>query len=287
MSLTEKRVITVQPPTAAYEQPIVRFRPDQFNQAIFQHGYNVHHEKAVECPCRVKDNSTPLPNCTNCGGIGWFYVEKRKTKALMQGMGNNKKFENWSEENMGTVTITNNFVDDVSYMDKFTILDLRATFSQVLYPRLNEAANKLFAFTIYEPLKIDLIYGFVNSSTILTKYVDYAVDPVNWDYKVSNNIIEFNMARITVPADNQTEFSVSVRYRHYPVYAVVDIQREIFQSEDGTCMATCVDGDGTLKGMPQKSIGRRFHYIFDAKNLQGVKVHDNTDYTKFDASTVQ
>jgi hypothetical protein len=207
----------------------------------------------------------------------------------MQNMGNIKKYENWSEENMGTVTITNTYADDVSYMDRFTIVDLRATFSQILYPHLNKAQNKLFAFTIYEPTEVDLIYGFADSAQALIPYINHAVDPVNWHYKIKKNVIEFNLAKVVVPADAQTEFSVTIRYRHYPVYAVIDIQREIFKTEDGTCLEECpgTDSEGELKGMPQKSIGKRFHYLFDNPNLiGGVKVHDNTDYSKFDSSTV-
>ncbi len=279
MALTEKKVITSNPNTVNLSKhPAVNFEVDRFDAAVLQKGYTVLHSKALKCPCMNYASNSPLPNCLNCSGIGWFYVDKTETKALMQSMGNSKKYEVWSETNAGTVQVTTLFKDDVTYMDKFEITDLEATFSQILF--LTTAQDKIFSFTIYEPIEVLYIYKFVDSNSPLVILYNKDVNPIDWDYYVEKNRIIFNPSKFSVGN------TVTIRYKHVPVYCIIDITREIFKTKDKGCSVGCEELDLTLRGMPQKSIGRRLHYIWNANNLNGPKEHDNTDPAKYDSSII-
>jgi len=272
---TEKQVITQ---TYSHDinlknHPQVSMDVDRFDAAILNKGYNVYHYRALRCPCVVRQTGSPLPNCENCSGMGWFYIDKTKTKALMQGMGNAKKFEPWSETNAGGVTITTLYEDDVSYMDKFEIIDLEGNFSQILYPQVYN--GNLFSFTIYEPVKMMNIYQFLDSKQPLKPLYSKDEKPSDWDYYVDRNKIILNNTKFSLNDDN---LSISVRYKHTPVYCVIDITRELFKTKDQECAALCDEKDLSFRGMPQRSMGRRLHYIWNANNYDGIKDFDNTVY---------
>jgi len=262
--------------------PVVNFEVDRFESAIYKHGYNVHHHKALRCPCNNAGSNAPLPDCENCRGIGWFYVDKTATKALMQGIGNKQEYDAWSEKNPGTVSITTMYKDDVSYMDKFELLDCESTFTQILRPLYNGTTEILFAFTIYEIISVLNIYKFVSQSSPLQTLVDKITNPDDWDYEVSGNKIIFNTKKYYQDYLDG-KMNVSVRYKHTPVYCVVEISREIFKARDKSSVCGGVDCPKDIeqlsfRGQPQKSVGRRLHYIWDADNYSTPSVFDNTIY---------
>ncbi len=281
MEKQEKKLITKEFNTRLYEKPAVNFEVDRFDSAILKHGYNVHHHRALKCPCTNKGTGSALPDCENCRGLGWFYINKTKTKALMQNLGNNPKYDSWTEKNSGTTTITTLFDDDVSYMDKFEIIDLEANYTQILDIRYVEDKDLLFSFTVYQPLKVYDIFAFVDSRSPLMKLSSKEENESDWDYELQNNKIVFNSDK-WYDIYESGNMSVSVRYKHTPVYCVIDIQREVFKARD---QSDCSDipcdvgkNDLHLRGMPQKSIGRRLHYIWDANNSDGPSVFDNSTY---------
>lgn len=278
---TEKKLITQEINPALLKKPAVNFDVDRFDSAIVKHGYNVYHHRALRCPCVNKGTGSPLPNCENCRGIGWFYISKTKTKALMQNMGNSPKYDSWTESNAGTVSISTLFDDDVTYMDKFEIIDLEANFTQVLQPVYDESVDSLFAFTIYKPLQIMDIYLFTQSNCPLIPLKSKKESPLDWDYFLAGNKIIFNADKY-IEEQQAGNLSVSVRYKHVPVYCIIDIQRELFKARDRSeCSSDPCDfgsNDLHLRGMPQKSIGKRLHYVWDANNFDGPSVYDNTKY---------
>jgi hypothetical protein len=281
---TEKKLITktFKNEGSLLKKPAVNFDVDRFDSAILKHGYDVIHHRALRCPCVNKGTGSPLPNCQNCRGLGWFYINATRTKALVQNLGNKPNNNaGWSEKNAGTTTITTLYEDDVSYMDKFEIEDLEGNYTQILQPNFNEDDDELFAFTIYKPKKIFEIFAFVDSSSPLLPLSSKEEQSVDWDYYSEGNKIVFNTDKWhdVYEAGNM---SVSLRYKHTPVYCVIDIQREVFKARDQSeCSSTpCPEGanDLHLRGMPQKSIGRRLHYIWDANNQNGPSVFDNSSY---------
>ena len=82
------RKIIEAPQQSLYGQPQVSFRPNDFNSVIWSHGYDIICEKAVRCPCQG-NSGAPLPNCQNCHGFGYFFINPRRTKALVTGLNRN------------------------------------------------------------------------------------------------------------------------------------------------------------------------------------------------------
>lgn len=281
MAKQQKIVITQNLPEPSKRFPSVHMEVGRFNDAILKHGYNVYHHKALRCPCVNHGSGSALPDCENCRGIGWFYVDKTLTKALVQSMGNKQEYDTWSEKITGIANITTMFQDDVSYMDKFEIIDLESTFTQILKPVYISNPESLFSFTFYEINSILNIYKFSNSSSPLIPLKNKEEDGVNWDYELSGNKIILN-PDIHYQDYDDGKLSISVRYKHTPVYCIVDIQREIFKAKDKTPCSTsdCSISSQNLdlKGQPQKSVGRRLHYVWDSNNFNEPSVFDNTIY---------
>lgn len=281
MAKTNKIAITQDLPTPSNRFPSVHMEVNRFEDAILKHGYNVYHYKALRCPCVNVGTGTALPDCENCRGIGWFYVDKTLTKALVQSMGNKQEYDTWSEKITGIANITTMFRDDVSYMDKFEIIDLESTFTQTLKPVYNSATDTLFSFVFYDILSVLNIYKFQASHLPLIPLKSKDEEEVNWDYELSGNKILLNPDRHHQDYEDG-KLSITIRYRHTPVYCIVDIQREIFKAKDKTPCSTndCnIDNKNLdLKGQPQKSVGRRLHYVWDANNFNEPSVFDNTIY---------
>ena len=280
---TDKKPIAQTFNTQLYQKPAVNFEIDRFDSAILKHGYNVYHHKALRCPCVNKGTNSPLPNCENCNGVGWFYVEKTLTKALMQNMDNKPDFsEGWGAKNLGSISITTMYNDDVTYMDKFEAIDLESSFSQTLNFFYDEHSETLFSFLIYEPKLVSNSYKFESTSQPLTYLIQYIDEnSIDWDFKIDKNKFILNSEKYLTEF-NQKGINISIRYKHTPIYCVVDIQREVFKAKDKTACNNpqCDYGNSQLplRGQPQKSVGKRLHYIFDADNLSSPSVFDNTNY---------
>lgn len=278
---TERKVIASDYTNINLKRANPAFSVDRFDSAIINKGYNVIHSRALRCPCTNRESISPLPNCENCNGLGWFYIESRATKALVQGMNNQKKFESWSETNAGKAKITSLYEDDVTYMDKFEITDLESNFSQILFVQFTSGI--LFAFTIYEPIKVMNIYLFQGTNNPLKPLYNKIENPSNWDYFIDKNKVVLNQAKYKFEDD----LSLSIRYKHIPVYCVVDIMRELFKTKDKECSELCDNNELSLRGMPQLSLAARLHYIFDAKQINGSPVvYDNTVPGRIEDNTV-
>ena len=73
-------------------ESLPHFNKQDFDEAVFEHGYSVTLERALRCPCAVEANNGALSNCTNCGGGGWVFINKRSTVIVTQSMNRNTKF---------------------------------------------------------------------------------------------------------------------------------------------------------------------------------------------------
>jgi hypothetical protein len=237
---------------AKKEFPEVSMDLNRFEQAILKKGYNIEHEKALVCPCASSANNSALPDCRNCGGIGYFYIERVKTKALMQGFKRQPEYnKNYTETDNTSIKLTTLAKDDVSYMDKVKNLDLMSNFSQIIHLMMDEDEN-FFSFLIYEPFSVRFVYLFVDSREklrLLSKN----------DYVVEKNKIILNKG-VLEGVDYPT---LSIRYKHHPVYYVSSIERELFGDESKE-LFTCDDGE--FKQAPQLSTAKRLHYLWEEMN---------------------
>ena len=98
--MADNKPITIQTPPNTVGQPSVQLVKNDFDVAIEKKGYRVYHDKASKCPCASKNGGAPQSNCKNCGGSGWFYINRTRTRMVVQSMNINTTNKEWSEERM-------------------------------------------------------------------------------------------------------------------------------------------------------------------------------------------
>ena len=146
------------PPANTIATPSPQFEKQLFDAAIWQKGYDCYVEKAIECPCRGDaENHSALPNCQNCGGVGWVFLNPVKTIALITGVNRDTKYKQWSQELIGNVSITLRDIEQAGFMDRITLLVETAIFSEVKKIRsIQEGLDtSYFTFLSYEIKQIE------------------------------------------------------------------------------------------------------------------------------------
>ena len=249
--------------------PAVGWRSEDFNELIYSQGYDAYIDRALRCPCVDRTSGQPLSTCRNCLGRGWFFVDRKETRVVSQGMNNKKQFQNWSEVNRGIARITARGVDKMGFMDRIILMDLTAYYSEILRPMMFE--NQLIAYPIYEPMQISDIFLFVGDATKLEPIPSelYQIDGNKMIFDTSLN--EF--APVESINDIYPKLSISIRYSYRPVYHVLEANRELMRVRERTCSFT----DEELRDMPLNLLCRKAHYIFAAQKF-GESMFDNTEY---------
>lgn len=256
--LTDKPTIFQTPPE--YVEPRVGWRVEDFEELIYAQGYEAYIDRALRCPCVDKATGQALSTCKNCLGRGWFFVDRTETRLIAQHMDSKKRYENWSEVNRGTASITTRGIDKLGFMDKIILLQLEEFYSEIINPIIFE--GELLAYPVYEPLVVTNIFLFVGDATKLLPIPEEM-------YKIDKNKIVFDQSLIQyLPVEDvnqkQPNMSVSIRYSHYPVYHVVDVNRELMKVRESRL---CSYEDEKLRQMPINVLARKAHYLFDAQKF--------------------
>lgn len=239
--------------------PRVGWRVSDFNELISSQGYDALIDRALRCPCVDKATGQALPTCKNCLGRGWFFVDRKETRVIAQHMDNKKRYQDWGEVNRGTASITTRGVDKLGFMDRIILTQLEAYYSEIINPILFQ--DKIIAYPVYEPLFITNIYLFSSDDSKL-------IPLSSEDFVINGNKIEFSLDiqdLVEVNDINQTEIpiSISIRYAHYPVFHVVDANRELMRVRERNCTLS----DEVLQDMPINVLVRKAHYIFDSQKF--------------------
>ena len=263
--MNSRSIITTTTPPNTSGKPTVRFKRSDFDTLVWEKGYDVHHDIALRCPCKEK-GADNLSSCKNCGGSGWFFINRNKTKMVLQSMNQSTQFKDWSEENRGQVKITAMEEDNLSYMDRITLLNAEATYTQNVYPKSvqDSGSNVLLAYSIYDIVSMVDVFLFESAEVALKKLT------LNADYT-----IEGDKGKIIFDAQYSglTNMKVTVRYKYRPQYHVIDLTRNTMYSD--------VWDKSTLEGkknvqFPVSAIGKIAHYTLDPKNLDGEYLFDNS-----------
>lgn len=264
--ITDKPVAFQTPATTVH--PKVGWRVGDFEELIQSQGYDVYIDRAMRCPCVDKATGQALSTCKNCLGRGWFFVDRTETRIIAQRMDSKKRYLDWSEVNAGTASMTTKGSDKLGFMDRIILLQLQEFYSEIIRPTVYE--GELLAYPVYEPLDITNMFLFVGDYTKL--------EPIPAEmYKVDKNKIVFDQELLNVvPVDNVNQsvpsVSISIRYSHYPVYHVIDVNRELMRVRESKL---CGYDDETLKQMPINVLARKAHFIFDAQKY-GEEAFENT-----------
>jgi len=257
-------MITVTPtPSQVANQGRADFVKSKFDDLIYQKGYDVVHEKALRCPC-VSKNANQQSNCKNCGGSSWIFFNPTQTKMVIHSMNLNTKYKEWSQENIGTASISSLAETETSFMDRITVIDGEAIFSEVLF--LKQYNSTYYWNTIYDIKEISFLGLFVGVEQILKTLVYGA------DFTYTKNKITFLTADDYIdPLATEQDISISIRYKHSPQLHIIDSPRETIQTFIN------IGGEGEeVVSLPVHSIGRRSHYVLDRQNFDNSRVLDNS-----------
>ena len=127
--------IPVTPPSLVLE-PVVKFRREAFEATIWTKGYRVYVEKAVRCPCEGQIKNA-LSSCTNCHGVGYFFINPIETMALTTSINRDTVYKEWSPELIGNISISlrDDLTENLSFYDKITFMDKHGFHSEILTVR--------------------------------------------------------------------------------------------------------------------------------------------------------
>ena len=97
------------------------------------------------------------------------------------------------------------------------------------------------------------------------------------EFRVDKNRVVFSKDLIGMVESNDPNakvgnLTISIRYKHYPVYHIIDVDRELMQVREGKPCATRREA---LTAMPVKVVGRKAEYVFPPMRYGDVP-YDNT-----------
>ena len=267
--ITDKVTAYQTPPTSM--SPNVGWDVNKFETLIQTQGYDAFIDRALRCPCVDKATGQALSTCKNCLGRGWFFVDRTETRLIAQHMDSNKRYENWSEVNRGTASITTKGIDKLGFMDKIILTQLEEFYSEIIRPIYFQ--GEIIAYPVYEPLKVTDMFLFAsdNEKLINIKEDEYVIDgnKIVFDLGIQDKI---SIDDMNVKNKSEIPISISIRYSHFPVYHVIDVNRELMKVRESRF---CSYNDEKLRQMPINVLARKAHYLFDAQKF-GEESFENT-----------
>ena len=267
--VTDKPTAYQTPPSAIENR--VGWRVDDFEKLIQSQGYDALIDRALRCPCVDKATGQALSTCKNCLGRGWFFVDRTETRLIAQHMDSKKRYENWSEVNRGTASITTKGIDKLGFMDKIILTQLEEFYSEIIRPIYFQ--GEIIAYPVYEPLKVTDMFLFSsdNEKLISIKEDEYVIDgnKIVFDLGIQDKI---SIDDMNVKNKSEIPISISIRYSHFPVYHVIDVNRELMKVRESRF---CSYNDEKLRQMPINVLARKAQYLFDAQKF-GEESFENT-----------
>lgn len=245
-------------------EPRVDFRKVDYENIIYQKGRDVLFEKALLCPCKGK-SSSQQSDCKNCGGTGWVFINPTETRMVVQGISIVSDIKPWSEESRGTINISCSDSEQLSFMDKITLVDAKAIHTEVLFFK-RSSQGQFFAYTAYSVQSILYAGLLISSQQAFQKLVrnELSIAP-------NKNALILTPANFNfIVPSGMTEFSITVRYYHAPTFHVIEMRRE------GMMSFKFAGGVETNQDLPTSALGRRSHYVLNAPDLYGERLFDNS-----------
>lgn len=275
-------IISKTPPKLTNTAARANFSQDSFEALVYQKGYDVLFEKALKCPCKSR-RSNQLSNCKNCGGTEWIFVNPQSTRMIVHSMNATTKYKEWSEEKAGTASITCLSGDELSFMDRVTVIAGVSIFQEVLFLKdssvgedsISQSETVYFFNTIYEIKEITFFAIFNTSQNKLTPLI-YNTD---FTYEGNKIILSNSIALQYVDLEiEEQDVSVTIRYKHAPQYHIIDIPRETMQSN---VKVGSLDREQIID-LPIHGIARRSHYVLDAQNYDLTRIVNNDHIFKYE-----
>jgi len=241
--------------------------PSEFDNLIMSKGQDVDYDKAMRCPCISKQTGSAFPSCINCGGLGWFFIDRTSTKMIVVGRGQAKKQENWQETDLGVASITSRAIERMTFMDRVILKEVEAIHTEVLSMR-RRSNGTLFSYTIYNPIEIEFAYLLDDKDTKLAELVPTEIFDIT---QFDKGVIQFvdNNKYVQEYFQKEDELKLSIRYLHNPVYHILDVNRDLTKTRNSEC------SQELKKSLPIKYLAKKAQYIFDNHNLSGAQIVNN------------
>lgn len=248
-------------PNLVSSPKVTIFNRDDFNAALWQNGYDIRLEQAVACPCNT--GSAPNPECSNCLGTGWVFVNPIDTRAFITSINRTTKYKDWSPEMVGTIAATFMNVDRISFMAKITLLANYSQHSETRTLRKAEIGGvmKSFIFCTYNVKSVESIFIFDGINNKLRKLTanEYSI-----------NVDNPAVIDLIVPANYIGK--VSITYMHNMSYNVVDLPHDMRLTYE-----VKNSGRKEMLEMPIQCIARKSMYeLGKAQNYEGTEIKNNS-----------
>lgn len=254
---------SVETTTRENNSPQPQFNVQEFNDAIWDKGYDVFVEKGMRCPCINEGDNVHSSSCLNCGGSGWFYIDRKETRMLVQSITRITKHQQWSAKDIGTASLTVMAKDKLSYMDRVILRELESWYSQVLYFHENDDADDLFAFTLHNPIEVLHMYLFKGAGQ------KHQILEQGTDYTIEGSKITLNYATFSV----LEKPTVSIRYSHNPEFYIMDTNRDLLKQKTKSCPSSQLP-----ENYPLNYVAKRGEFVPDIQNYAGDLLFDNSNY---------
>lgn len=295
MNVTKTPIITQTPPIGN-NTPKANLVKSEFDKLIWQQGYRILKEQALQCPCKSK-NTNQLSTCKNCGGAGWLFVNPTETRMILHSMNLQTKYVQWSQENAGTSSVTCTSEERLGFMDKICVLDGEAIFWEVLYLKTHfpddddsvsgsesesdsnsssADTQTTYYFSSLYPIKEILFLALFNGATNKLIPLIYGTD-----FIYEGNKITFlpTSAYLRInPLVEEQDISITIKYVYAPIYFIIDVPRENIQVNEKFGNS----GIESVENMPIHAVARRAHYILDSQNYDGTRVLSNNHVFEFE-----
>lgn len=268
-SNSKPKTVIQQTPPSLQGKARVDLNKSDFDALVEQKGYDVYIDKALKCPCRTKTTSHSISSCRNCGGSGWVFLNRYQSRVVLQSMNMDTKYKDWSEERLGTAKATFRKEEEVSFMDRITLINAIVPYNEILHPtNVNQEENLgetlLIGKVKFDISTIEYIFTFTDSNqplTILVEDQDFTID-VN-----QPNILIFDNKYSQIE-----DFTVSIRYKHHPSFHVIDLVRDVMVTQ----MIDKTTGSDVSVYMPIHAVCRRSNYVLDEENISNTYLFDNS-----------
>lgn len=216
-------------------QNVVDFDRADFDKTVFVHGARVLWSRALECPCRLNNETrTADPSCKVCGADGYFYVKPNDasrvdlydcepkfldtadavaTQVLVQSVTKDPQiFEKFGEWVFGTVRVTPFSFARVDFKDRLVMVDAVTSFRQLV------------------TIPTNLVIPFSARKKDPETRMRYKVLTVREAYTVDGETKTEITAKVTANADGGLTFAptlvpgtlVTVSYDYRPTLIVLD-----------------------------------------------------------------
>lgn len=253
----------VESPISTLSTPETFLRNSEFEAFIFRKGYPCYLDRFIQCPCKESGSNSARVTCCNCYGSGWVLVERLQTISMFQSMSFNPERQDWSIDNLGTVSITTLERDKPKFMDRFVLYEEFIEYTELIFPIYLQDGS-VIAFCDYPPIEILDLRMFQGDNQKLLK-----IDPAKIKIDEEGRLDLTGIKDILYQRQDfifKSNTSLSIRYTYHPSYHVLDVTRNVITSPTQDTNTKIIN----RSQFPYHAVGRLSHLVLERGNLKNL-----------------